>query len=116
MSSTISHHQWLHTKFPVSSKGMTTSVDTLSPAGAQNLRGRRIWSKFDSKSIGANVGGTIAFHDQDNDMIVRWDSGTVTMHRKDALLRSAFLIGGHQTLQDHINCLSDRCRCGGKRP
>jgi hypothetical protein len=119
MSSTISHHQWLHTKFPVSLKGMTTKADSLAPAGAQNLRGRRIWSKFAVNSvaptIAANVGGTIAFHDTDNDMIVRWDTGQVTMHRKDALLRSAYLIGAHQSLQDHLNCLSNRCQCSSGR-
>jgi len=94
---------------------MTTKADCLAPAGAQNLRGRRVWSKFDSITVAANSGGTIAFHDQDNDMIVRWDNGAVSMHAKDALLRSAYLIGGHQTLQDHIDCLSDRCQCGTRK-
>lgn len=95
---------------------MTTKADALAPAGAQNLRGRRIWSKFAVSSVAPNVGGTIAFHDTDNDMIVRWDTGQVTMHRKDALLRTAFLIGAHQSLQDHLNCLSNRCQCNtGKR-
>jgi hypothetical protein len=112
MSATISHHQWLHTKFPISSTEKKTSVDSLSPAGLQNLRGRRVWSKFSTACVAANVGGTIAFHDRDNDMIVRWDNGVVTMHSKDKLLRSAFLIGGHQSLQDHIDCLSNRCQCG----
>ncbi len=114
MSATISHHQWLHTKFPVSSKGMKASVDELTPAVQQNLRGRRIWSKFNSATVAANVGGTIAFHDKDNDMIVRWDNGTVTMHTKDGLLRSAYLIGRHLTLKDHLDCLSNRCKCGSK--
>ena len=112
MSATISHHQWLHTKFPISFKEKKTSVDLLTPAGTQNLRGRRVWSKFASATIAANIGGTIAFHDRDNDMIVRWDTGLVTMHSKDKLLRSAFLIGGHQSLKDHIDCLSNRCQCG----
>ncbi|MFA6210944.1 MAG: hypothetical protein WCT03_06850 [Candidatus Obscuribacterales bacterium] len=114
MSATISHHQWLHTKFPISSKEKKASVDALTPAGLQNLRGRRLWSKFNSATVPANVGGTIAFHDQDNDMIVRWDNGTVSMHTKDGLLRLAFLIGGHQSLKDHIDCLSNRCKCGRK--
>ena len=112
MSTTISHHQWLHTKFPISSKEKKTSVDWLAPADSQSLRGRRVWSKFAGTTVAANVGGTIAFHDKDNDMIVRWDTGMVTMHSKDKLLRTAFLIGGHQSLQDHIDCLSGRCQCG----
>lgn len=111
MSATISHHQWLHTKFPISSTEKKISVDSLAPASSQNLRGRRVWSKFASETIAANVGGTIAFHDKDNDMVVRWDTGIVTMYSKDRLLRSAFLIGGHHSLQDHINCLSNRCQC-----
>ncbi|MFA7336261.1 MAG: hypothetical protein WC028_05715 [Candidatus Obscuribacterales bacterium] len=111
MSATISHHQWLHTKFPISSTEKKISVDSLAPASFQNLRGRRVWSKFASTTIAANVGGTIAFHDKDNDMIVRWDTGLVTMHNKDKFLRSAFLIGGHPSLQDHIDCLSNRCQC-----
>jgi hypothetical protein len=111
MSATISHHQWLHTKFPISSTEKKISVDSLAPASSQNLRGRRVWSKFASETIAANIGGTIAFHDKDNDMVVRWDTGLVTMHSKDKLLRSAFLIGGHPSLKDHIDCLSNRCQC-----
>jgi hypothetical protein len=111
MSATISHHQWLHTKFPISSTEKKISVDSLAPASSQNLRGRRVWSKFASETIAANIGGTIAFHDKDNDMVVRWDTGLVTMHSKDKLLRSVFLIGGHPSLKDHIDCLSNRCQC-----
>ena len=111
MSATISHHQWLHTKFPISSTEKKISVDSLAPASSQNLRGRRVWSKFASETIAANIGGTIAFHDKDNDMVVRWDTGLVTMHSKDKLLRSTFLIGGHPSLKDHIDCLSNRCQC-----
>lgn len=93
-------------------------TDAIPATFSHNLRGRRVWTKCPvidwSRGVVAsepNCGGTVAFHDADDDMTVIWDSGSVTIHSKDELLRMAFLIGGHKTLQDHIDCLASRCKC-----
>ena len=117
------HHQWLHTSFIVQSprpNAARNQTDAIPATKGSNLRGRRVWCKKAVLDIAgqlqicpANTGGTVCFHDQSNDMIVRWDNGQITMHHKDALLRLAYLIGRHVTLQDHVNCLAGRCRCSG---
>jgi hypothetical protein len=115
------HHLWLHTSFVLNGAGkLPARTDALAGARGSNLRGRRVWCKRPVLDPGsaqlvcpANTGGTVAFHDQMGDMVVRWDNGQITMHHKDALLRMAYLIGRHQTLADHIDCLSNRCRCSG---
>lgn len=112
------HHQWLHLNFPIPAKTKSVQTDAISSTFSHNLRGRRVWTKFPvidwSRGVVAsepNCGGTVAFHDADDDMTVIWDSGNVTIHGKDELLRTAFLIGGHRTLQDHVDCLANRCKC-----
>jgi hypothetical protein len=115
------HRQWLHTSFIVNTKSSPKS-DLLPPTQASNLRGRRVWSKstiFDASTEAvvcqANTAGTVAFHDKAGDMAVRWDTGRISLHSKDSLLRHAFLIGLHRTLQDHIDCLANRCQCAARK-
>lgn len=112
------HHQWLHTSFVINNQ--KAKSDAIPSTNGSNLRGRRIWCKrpvLDTETQAqlcpSDTGGTIAFQDQMDDMVVRWDNGQITMHHKDALLRLAFLIGLHKTLKDHCECLASRCRCAG---
>lgn len=121
MSLASAHQQWLHINFPVPGKKLGDTKDAIAATYSHNLRGRRVWTKFPiidwSRSVVAaepNCGGTVAFHDADDHITVRWDSGTITIHGKDELLRTVFLIGGHKTLQDHLDCLANRCKC--KKP
>jgi hypothetical protein len=118
------HRQWLHTSFVIDSPRQTNkkcgTSDIIPSTSGSNLRGRRVWCKRTllDKVTGqlicaANTGGTVAFHDRADDMIVRWDNGQISMHHKDALLRLAYLIGKHKSLQDHVNCLANRCNCAG---
>ncbi|MBS1991444.1 MAG: hypothetical protein JSS83_13060 [Cyanobacteria bacterium SZAS LIN-3] len=107
------HHQWLHTSFIVSKNSQKS--DAIGATEGSNLRGRRVWSKRDLSetasglvTVSANTGGTVAFHDQAGDLVVRWDNGHISMHHKDTLLRQAFLIGAHRTLQSFCDCLSNR--------
>ncbi|MBU6453500.1 MAG: hypothetical protein KGS72_17100 [Cyanobacteria bacterium REEB67] len=118
------HHLWLHTSFVIDNPHRTgnksNTCDAIPSTQGSNLRGRRVWCKralIDQVSglplCPANTGGTVAFHDKADDMIVRWDNGQISMHHKDALLRLAYLIGRHKSLQDHVNCLANRCNCSG---
>ena len=106
------HHQWLHTRFPVA------RVGSLSDLGDQqahnNLRGRRVWSKtplIDGHGcqvvVASEVGGTVVFHGTDDVFVVRWDNGRVAMHVKDDLLRSAVLIGAHESLKSYLDCMRE---------
>ncbi len=121
MISQSQHHQRLHTSFVISTQTSAKS-DLLAATKVSNLRGRRVWSKSTildgtGRTIicPANTAGTIAFHDRAGDMAVLWDTGEMSLHSKDSLLRQAFLIGLHRTLQDHIDCLANRCHCGTRR-
>jgi hypothetical protein len=111
MNETSSHRQWLHTRFPVSPVG--PSSDLTRQQSHNNLRGRRVWSKTPfidwgnalttSVIVPSEVGGTVVFHGSDDVFVVRWDNGRVAMHRKDDLLRSAVLIGAHESLKSYLN-------------
>lgn len=116
MKETSRHHQWLHTRFPVS-KVSSRSDLTLEQAH-NNLRGRRVWSKaplidwqdFNALAPGrvlvpSEVGGTVVFHGTDDIFVVHWDNGRVAMHLKDDLLRSAVLIGAHESLKSYLDCM-----------
>jgi hypothetical protein len=113
------HHQWLHLNFPVPVVRSTRSqTEAIPQMFSHNLRGRRVWTKHPiidwsrGQVVSApDCGGTVAFHDADDDITVIWDGGQVTIHRKNELLRLVFLIGAHRTMQDHINCLANRCQC-----
>ncbi|MBS2001239.1 MAG: hypothetical protein JST44_06995 [Cyanobacteria bacterium SZAS LIN-5] len=118
MNTVSNHHYWLHVNFPVPAKSKNSQSDAVRSTFSHNLRGRRVWAKSpvidwsrSSVACEPNCGGTVAFHDADDDITVIWDSGNVTIHSKDELLRIAFLIGRHRTLQDHIDCLANRCKC-----
>lgn len=81
-----------------------------------NMQGRRLWSKFDifvdgDYVVPRNCGGTVVFHDAQDTFTVRWDNGATTIDSRDSLLRKAFMIGTHRTLQDHMDCLANRCAC-----
>ena len=113
MNEISGHRQWLHTRFPVSPVGPCS--DLALQQSHNSLRGRRVWSKHslcdrvNEKNSGVIVprelGGTVVFHGTDDVFVVRWDNGLVAMHRKDDLLRSAVLIGVHESLQSYLDCM-----------
>lgn len=108
MNQLSSHRQWLYLNFPEGP--VSLSSDMSRPEERNNLRGRRVWAKqpivdwqFCDVIVTPEVGGTIASHGADDVFVVRWDSGRVAMHRKDDLLRSAVLIGGHESLKSYLD-------------
>lgn len=110
MNEVSSHHQWLHTRFPVGPVGSRS--DLTRQQAHNNLRGRRVWSKTPLVDwhgcqvvVESEVGGTVVFHGLDDIFVVRWDNGRVAMHVKDDLLRSAVLIGAHESLKSYLDCM-----------
>ncbi len=110
MNEPSSHHQWLHTRFPVGP--VSRASDLTRQQAHNNLRGRRVWSKAPLVDwqggqvvVESEVGGTVVFHGTDDIFVVRWDNGRVAMHVKDYLLRSAVLIGAHESLKSYLHCM-----------
>jgi len=110
-----SHRQWLYTKFPVAPV-VSENCDLTRQQAHNNLRGRRVWSKtllvdwqgYESGVrcavvVPSEMGGTVVFHGTDDVFVVRWDNGRVAMHLKDDLLRSAVLIGAHESLKSYLD-------------